>query len=89
MATLTQGKKATVLDQDGNQLTTANSTVFSSDDTKVGIDFGSGSVFAVGAGVGTSTLTATRLSDSATATLEVEVVAAAPFSISLGAEVDI
>jgi len=92
MATLTQGKKAPINDQDGNQLTTANSTVYS-DSPSVTIDYSESVQFAVGAVVGTATLTATRLSDSVTATLSVEVVASgdgpAPFSISLGAEVDI
>lgn len=85
MTTLTTIQKAPILDQDGNQLTTVTSTVFSSDNNIVGIDYASGPVFAVGTGSGTATLTAHRLIDGTSATLEVTVTNGAPFSITLGA----
>lgn len=87
MAQITTLEKAPVLDQDGNQLTTANSSVFSSDDAVASIEWAAGPVFVVGETVGTVTLTATRLADGAVSTLEVNVVAAAPFAITLGAAV--
>jgi hypothetical protein len=86
MATLTSTRKAPILDQDGNQLSTMTCNVASSNGSVVGIEWGTGLVFAVGNAAGDATLTATRLADQSVAILEVTVVAA-PFAISLGAEV--
>lgn len=81
-----------VLDQDGAQLTTGNSTVFPDVPNKVGVEFSTGLVYLFGiAPTGTTpvNVTATRLSDGATFAHTVEVTAPAlpPFSWTLGSPV--
>ena len=86
--TLNALKKAPILDQGAAPLITGYS-VTSSNPAIVGIAKTSNSspFYAVGIAAGTATVTATRALDGAVASLDVEVVAAAPFAISLGAEV--
>lgn len=87
MSTLNALKRAPVLNEAGQILTQAGYSVTSSDPAVALVRYVSGSgYYVVGVAAGTATVTATRTLDAAVATLEVQVLAAAPFSISLGAE---
>lgn len=86
MATLNVHMKAPIIDQDGVQVTRAD-TVTSSNPAVCAIAVGdSDGLFAVGNLSGTSVISAYRVADGSLATLDVEVVGL-PFAISLGAEV--
>jgi len=87
VATLNALKKAPVLNEAGGSMPNSKYSLASSDIGIVGVGTVSNAFYAIGVSAGDATLTATRLLDGAIATLEVTVIAAAPFAISLGAEV--
>ena len=85
MASLNATKKAPILNNDGALLGTGY-TVSSSNPATAKVTTESGKFYLTGIVAGDVVVTATRAVDGAVATLDVEVVAAAPFTISLGAE---
>lgn len=84
--TLNALKKAPILNEAGTALAATKYLAVSSNPAVVEISVAA-NLYVVGRAAGTATVTATRGLDGAVAVLDIEVIAAAPFTISLGAEV--